>query len=655
MLRQVLLGSLLAALLLFGVGLSLAQQQPRLPGYVGSPVCAGCHKDSSNKWAKSHHALAWQLPTSSTVLGNFNNASTEHKGIKTRFTNSDGRYFVETDGADGKLQQFEVKSVAGITPLQQYLLEIEPGRLQALDLAWDTKQQRWYHLYPNQSLKGGDGLHWTGPYKNWNARCAECHATGYEKKYDAQARQYRSTQAEMGVGCEACHGPGRAHVDWASNPASYKSGNWKGLAEKGLLVAFSGGSAETEIQQCVGCHSRREPLADGNPLPGTSYHDAYRLALLRPGLYHADGSIRDEVYVYGSFLQSKMYARGVRCSDCHDAHSANLKAEGNAVCTQCHSPAGNNLFPTLRKATYDASAHHFHAPGSDGSQCKACHMIERVYMGVDPRRDHSFRIPRPDLAKRANTPDACTDCHKDKDPAWAADKIAQRFPDSTRRRPHFSTIFEEARVNPANVSDALLEIAGNIEQPGIVRATALDMLRAIASEDIAKKCAPLIVDKDPLLREAAIELQLAASPQDRISRLLPALEDSQQSVRIAAARTLLGTPVLRLPQSSNKALQKAQREWRASLLAKLDFPETHLVLGGTALVLRNPEAADKAFREAVRQDPQLVNGWRMIIRIQAALGDEAGARKAVEEARAANPDSQVIEALRKQLDLLQRP
>ena len=142
-----------------------------------------------------------------------------------------------------------------------------------------------------------------------------------------------------------------------------------------------------------------------------------------------------------------MYARGVRCSDCHDPHAAELRAEGNAVCTQCHSPAGNPEFPTLRRAAYDDPAHHFHAPGSPGAECRACHMIERTYMGIDGRRDHSFRVPRPDLAA-TGAPDACTDCHADRGAAWAAEEIARRFPDPRHRGPHFATAFAAAQWVP---------------------------------------------------------------------------------------------------------------------------------------------------------------------------------------------------------------
>ncbi|MCH8166504.1 MAG: hypothetical protein IIC03_01025 [Proteobacteria bacterium] len=397
------------------------------------------------------------------------------------------------------MRAFEVTGVAGVAPLQQYLLATGAGRLQAFDIVWDVEGERWYHLYPDQDLPPGDGLHWTGPYKNWNARCAECHATGFVKNYDAGARGYDSRQAETGVGCEACHGPGSAHVAWAKAPQGYDPAAWPGSTAKGFTIGFGAGSPETEIEQCAGCHSRREPFGDGNPLPGTAFHDAYRLALLRADLYHPDGTIKDEVYVYGSFLQSRMSANGVRCSDCHDPHTAGLKAEGSAVCAQCHSPAGNQRFPTLRLADYDDPSHHFHPKDSAGAQCVGCHMIERTYMGIDGRRDHSFRIPRPDLFLATGAPNACTDCHAERNAAWAAAQIAQRFSDSDRRGPHFSRTFAAARHDPAASAENLLGIAERDGLPGMIRASALDLLRPVADAAIAARAAPLIGDDDKKL------------------------------------------------------------------------------------------------------------------------------------------------------------
>ena len=636
----------ISGFLVLGAHPGAAQAPATVPGYVGSRTCAACHASEERAWTGSHHALAWTQPGGTTVLGDFDDAMFGHKGVTTRFFRRDGAYLVETQGADGAMRAFEVTGVAGVAPLQQYLLATGAGRLQAFDIVWDVEGERWYHLYPDQDLPPGDGLHWTGPYKNWNARCAECHATGFVKNYDAGACGYDSRQAETGVGCEACHGPGSAHVAWAKAPQGYDPAAWPGSTAKGFTIGFGAGSPETEIEQCAGCHSRREPFGDGNPLPGTAFHDAYRLALLRADLYHPDGTIKDEVYVYGSFLQSRMSANGVRCSDCHDPHTAGLKAEGSAVCAQCHSPAGNQRFPTLRLADYDDPSHHFHPKDSAGAQCVGCHMIERTYMGIDGRRDHSFRIPRPDLFLATGAPNACTDCHAERNAAWAAAQIAQRFSDSDRRGAHFSRTFAAARHDPAASAENLLGIAERDGLPGLIRASALDLLRPVADAAIAARAAPLIGDDDPLVRAAAIALQRGAPPMDRVQRLVPAFEDPARSVRIAAARAFLDAPVARLPARIAEAARNAAGEWRASLLAKTDFPETQMAIGGAALVLRTPRAAEQAFREAVRLDPQRVEAWAMIARILAATGDRDGARVALDDALAANPSSEVLQSLR---------
>ncbi len=274
-------------------------------------------------------------------------------------------------------------------------------------------------------------------------------------------------------------------------------------------------------------------------------------------------------------------------------------------------------------------------------------MIERVYMGVDGRRDHSFRIPRPDLILATGTPNACTDCHTDRNSTWAATEITQRFPKSDRRGPHFSQTFAAARRDPAASAENLLGIAGHDGLPGVIRASALDLLRAVADEAIAARTAPLIDDDDPLVRAAAIAVQRGAPPTDRVQRIVPAFEDPARSVRIAAAREFLDAPVAGLPTRIAEAARNATGEWRASLLAKADFPETHMAIGGAALVLRNPRAAENAFRETVRLDPQRVEAWAMIVRILAATGDLDGARVALDDALVANPSSEVLRSLRR--------
>jgi predicted CXXCH cytochrome family protein len=622
--------------------------------YVGSEQCSDCHQDQSALWQGSHHALAWTMPGPQTVLGDFDNAEFAHDGTLTRFRTEDGKYYVTVTEKGGTTTDYPVHSVAGVEPLQQYLLETEPGRQQSFDVAWDTEAQRWYHLYPDQDLPPGDGLHWGGPYKTWNARCAECHATGYRRNFGLQTGTYASTQAEIGVGCEACHGPASAHVTWAKD-GQVPVGSSSEVGETGFTIelALDGttndSGPDVQIEQCANCHSRRESLMGGNPIPGTPFHDAYTLATLRPGLYHPDGQIQDEVYVFGSFLQSKMYARGVGCTNCHDPHTAKLKAEGNAVCTQCHSPAGNASFPTLRQVNYDSPDHTFHPPDSDGAQCKSCHMIQRTYMGVDGRRDHSFRIPRPDLGSETGGPDACTDCHSDKTQDWAADQIKRWFPDSDQRGAHYGQVIAHGRDDPIRAAGSLLELALDETQPGIVRATALNLLDGQSNPELATVTAPLLAHSDPLIRANAAALQRGAAPELRLDRLAPLLIDPMRSVRIAAARQLLDVTPELLLRSQRAALGVAIKDWQRSLTNKLDFPEAHLVMGGMALTMRNFPAALRAFGEVVRLDPQRAEAWVMLVRLTSALEGREAARVVLRQATSKVPDNPVLLQLRAEM------
>ena len=636
----------LAALaLIFSATVATAQE---VPAYIGSAKCATCHEAQAEAWNGSDHQLAWTEPSADTVKAGFDGTAFQNDDISVAFSQDDAGYHATITESDGTTTTRDLHSVAGVEPLQQYLFETEPGKLQSFDVVWDTEEGLWYHLYPDPSLPVGDGMHWTGPYKNWNARCAECHATGFEKNYDPATRSYQSTEAEIGVGCEACHGPGEKHLEWAENRQPV---TMAGLDSLGFTMP-TGAETEAWMQQCAGCHSRREAFGDGNPLPGTPYHDAYRLAMLTPDLYFPDGQIREEVYVYGSFLQSKMYAKGVGCQNCHDPHSTKLRAEGNAVCAQCHSPAGNPDFPSLRKAEYDSPAHHFHAEGSEGAQCKNCHMVERAYMGVDERADHSFRIPRPDLAAATGAPDACTACHGDRTPDWAADQIAARYPDSPHRDPHFGTVFAQAASDPAGALPGLLGIAGDETEADLVRATALYLMAAAGDAKLADDTAKFLADDSPLLRSAAVRLQRNADPQVRVQRLLPLLSDPVRMVRMSAVPDMLGAPIAHLPAKIAETLRRAADEWQQSLSNRLDFPETHLVLGGTALTMRNLPAAAGAFRTAVTLDPQRAEAWVMLVRLEATLNGREAAEKAVADGLAAIPGQPDLEAMKAELDQL---
>ncbi len=619
------------------------REQERAPNHIGSESCADCHEEAFAAWHNSHHGWAWRAPDPRNVLGDFADTTFTHNGVTSTFEVRGRRFFVRTDGPDGKLTEYDVKYTAGVAPLQQYLVETEPGRLQQLDVAWDTERNEWFHVYPDLDLKAGNGLHWTGPYKNWNARCAECHATAFRKNYDPLRKTYASTWAEIGVGCEACHGPGEAHAAWAGDPSAFGADRWQGIDDIGLTFAFDPADPEVEIQHCAGCHSRREPIGDASPPVGTPFADSYRLAVLRDGLYHPDGQILDEVYVYGSFLQSRMYAEGVRCSDCHDSHSGERKAPGNAICTQCHSTAGNSAFPALKRAAYDGPEHHFHETGTPGAQCVNCHMPERLYMVVDGRRDHSFRVPRPDLSKEIASPNACTDCHRVRTAAWAAQQVKRWYPDGRSGAPHYGQDIARARGGTGGtVQDQLIALALDQGQSGITRATALHLTAAAPTAAGANQTAPLLADPDPLVRGAAIRIQSAVSPRVRAQRIVPRLSDEFRSVRIEAARALLDIPAARFPPEFARSARAATQEFQGSLMAKADFPEAQLAIGGTALVFRNLPAAERAFGEAAAMDPQRADAWMMVARMQVQRDalDEASAT--LERAVAANPSDGVL-------------
>jgi predicted CXXCH cytochrome family protein len=621
-------------------------QSGKISDFVTSQACVDCHEQQYAAWSGSHHSWAWREPAQGNVLGDFGGKEFEHHGIRYLFELKNGDYFITADGPNGVSKRYPLHSVAGVTPLQQYLIETETGRLQALDIAWDTEQKRWYHLYPNEDTSAGNGMHWTASYKNWNSRCAECHATDYKKNYDLSKDEYTSTQAETGVGCEACHGPGEAHLSWAANPESFESAKWAGVGLRGLIPTYLEDDPSSEVNLCAPCHSRREPLGANSPMPGDAFDDHYRLALLRDGLYFPDGQIKDEVYVLGSFLQSKMHAKGVKCTSCHDAHSYELKLKGNALCTQCHNEQGNALFPSLKKEIYDTSEHHFHKIGSEGGECKRCHMPKRYYMVIDGRKDHSFRVPRPDLSAKLATPEPCTGCHEDKSAAWAAREIKKHFPSSLRySKTHFAEYLVLAGLSGnASPIERLISMATAEDVPAIVRASVIDRMVNSEAQVDQRRLNSLTNDSDPWVRMASIGLMRKLPVQMRVNYIAPLLEDSARSVRIEAAKALVSVPLSMVPEGSRAAMGRTTKELQKSLYDKSDFPEIQLVNGGIALTLRNFPAALQAFQRAVSMDPQLIEAWLMIARIEEALGNSEKAIAILSEAVTNNPDNQALKS-----------
>jgi Flp pilus assembly protein TadD len=608
-----------------------AEAQMKAPAeFAGAEACAGCHAPEAERWKNSHHAKAMQEATPTNVLGDFANATLTHQGVTTTFSHDGEKFKVRTEGPNDTPQDYEIAHTFGVYPLQQYLIAFPSGRYQALGIAWDSRPreqggQRWFHLYPDQILRAGDSLHWTGRDQTWNYQCASCHSTNLQKNYDLSANTYATSWTDVDVACEACHGPGSRHVAWAEARAAESSrpsqvepnprpetsriglttrlepanhDQWRMNPETGIAQRIEPLNSQ-ELDVCAGCHSRRKVIAK-DPPAGAAFLDAYLPALLEPGLYHVDGQIDGEAFEYGSFVQSRMHHAGVTCSDCHEPHSLALREQGNGLCAQCHLPA-----------KFDAGEHHHHQPGSAGAQCINCHMASKTYMVVDDRRDHSFRVPRPDLSISLGVPNACTKCHADHPADWAAQRITDWFPNGRQTRPHFGTALYAGRTGDAGAEHLLNALIVDQGQPAIARASALPLLAPVASPASEAAIRMAIADSSPLVRAAVPRALPAALTTAMVQAVAPLLGDPVRAVRIETARILAGVDQRWMTPEQQSIFAAAYLELFDAEMIDADRPEAHLNLGLLETRLRHPLEAENQYRTALRLDqnftPALVN------------------------------------------------
>jgi tetratricopeptide (TPR) repeat protein len=587
--------------------------------YVGLKGCVSCHEKEVKLWRGSHHDLAMQEATDQTVVADFNNTTFTHFGVTSTFYRKGGRFFVRTDGPDGFLHDYPIAYTFGIDPLQQFLIAFPGGRYQALNVCWDTRPkekggQRWFHLYPNDPVPSDDILHWTGPYQNWNHMCAECHSTDVKKNYTEATDTYATSFSEISVSCEACHGPGSLHVAWAEERKKGRSGDQ--FPNMGLVIGFreptpvpwvfdpSTGIARrntprlsrTEIEMCGRCHARRGALT-GDYAYGRLLMDTHRPVLLESGLYEDDGQILDEVYEYQSFLQSKMYAAGVTCGDCHNAHS--LKpASGNVVCARCH-----------QTTKYDTSRHHFHKPGTAGSGCRDCHMVTKNYMVVHARHDHSFRIPRPDLTKKIDTRNACSGCHADHPLQWSIDAALKWWGPKKPAEPHYGEALHLGNRGLPGAAKALLSLVDDGTKSGIVRGTAVALLAGSSDPGLEAALTRALQSTDPWIRFGAVQGARRVPDATRIRLVAPLLADAVRLVRVEAGRALATVPPSLFMPDQLEARDKAVEEWRQSQLVDADRAEAHLNLGALHAELGQLQEAEREYDTAIRLSPRFPGAY----------------------------------------------
>jgi predicted CXXCH cytochrome family protein len=583
-----------------------AKLQPA--SFVDEQQCAGCHSAQVKDWQGSHHQLAMQVASEQSVLGDFNAAIFKGETDSTRFFRKDGAFWVNTLDGTGQAKDFKVAYAFGIAPLQQYLLETEGGRLQALGVAWDTEKNRWFHIYPGQGVNFKDPLHWSKPGQNANFMCVECHTTGFKRNFSTETNSFNSQWNSLGVGCQACHGPASNHLQWTAKKDS--------SLNQGFDINLSRANNLTQVDTCARCHARRAPLGDDQK-PGKPFMDAYLPSALTRELYELDGKIKGEVFEHGAFVQSKMFAKGVSCSNCHDPHSNELRAPGNGVCLQCHNPAGKTATPGvdgagLQAKNYDSPEHHHHQAGQPGSQCIDCHMPGKLFMGNDLRHDHSFSLPNPALATSIGMPDACLGCHLKMPEQTLTDKFKDWYGEAQHPTHDYARSLWRIRSAQPGAAAALFAQLESTRLASIRRATLVAELPAYPSQRALESSSKALRDPAPQVREAAVNVIAAQLPANqRLDLLGPLLRDPILAVRIASARALLG-----YGQQAGRyqgAFDKAIAEYERVQLSLQERAEANLNLAMLYQASGNTTQVEHYLRIALQRDPDFLPAFITLV------------------------------------------
>lgn len=587
-------------------------------GYIGDQRCQSCHKKEFALWKTSDHFKAMEVASDSTVLGDFNNASYSADGVTSTFFRKGRDFYINTQGPDGLNHDYKILYTFGYYPLQQYLVAFPGGRMQVPRVSWDVKKKKWFHQYAGQNIHSSDWLHWTGAAQTWNTMCAACHSTNLQKKYNIEQDNYQTTWSSINVSCESCHGPGRSHVEFIGSE-DYK----KGIKIPGSYIN-SVNTQTAQLSTCAPCHSLKSEIGSDLKASGELLDD-YIPTIPDTAHYYADGQVRDENYIYASFLQSKMSRRGVKCSNCHNPHTGKILFSSNQLCLQCHNK------------TYDSPAHHFHAVNTEGAECKSCHMPGRTYMGNDLRHDHSLRVPRPDLTVKYGVPNACNSCHTNKSPEWAMNSVKKNY--GSQRKYHFSDDLVPGSKLDAASEVHLLRLVSDTATPSIIRATALSYLGSVFTESSAMALKRALLDSDALTRYHALRSLSNFPPQQWLPVAGSLLSDPVRAVRIAAADLFTAIPQEQIPESYRAAFNPAREELRNYLHYQADFADGNVMIGDHYLRLNDFQNAEKFYLRALKKD-SLLNYARLNLSVAySASGNNAEALKVLKTAAAGSPDN----------------
>jgi len=562
---------------------------------VGSQKCQICHKKEFDAYLSSDHSHAMDTASSKTVLGDFNNSFFIYYGDTSFFYIKGDRYFVNTKDSTGVKKEFPVSFTFGWKPLQQYLVKFDDGRMQALPFCWDTRPkekggQRWFHIYGKEKIAPDDELFWMGYNQNWNYMCADCHTTNFSKNFNADENTFHSTWSESKVSCESCHGPASGHLQWTENkndntafkgfPISLaaRSTKWTMDNSKGTMVPEQILFNDTLVETCARCHARATRFTDEYH-HGESFLQSHLPANVNTDNYYIDGQIKNEDYEYGSFLQSKMYANGVTCINCHDPHSMQLKADGNHLCTSCHSPE-----------KFDVTAHTHHSDNSTGAQCANCHMPQTAYMTIDNRRDHSIRIPRPDLSLVSGSPNACNKCHTDKSVNWAAENFTSWYAKKLPEEKNYAELLYKISKFTSESESSLYDLLVSKKYPAIIKAAAVERFNIFSSNRITDQVLLLSSNNNVNVRLNALRAIGNLAPERVVPLIGAMLQDSIKAIRLEAV-FILSPYKSQLGDDAKPKFEAALKEYLAAQESLSHRPEGFLNRG---IILAQTGSVDEA-------------------------------------------------------------
>lgn len=535
-----------------------------------------------------------------SVLGDFGQAQISLHGSPYKLRTSKGEYFVTLPAEKGtEAHEVRVDYTLGSRRIQHYLTKLDDGRIVVLAPSWDVLRKEWFHNMDIVDPEESSEQH----VQVWNKNCYSCHVSREQKNFDTAHSKYDTRWQDFGTNCERCHGSGADHAKARAS----------GTANPPAMVVPTQLAPTRATMVCAQCHSAREFVAEGFQ-PGANYFDFF-LPILEYGqkmgndpAYWPDGRTRRFSNDAMGLWQSECFLKGgATCLNCHtDVHdpqiekNAALKPSANAICTSCHAEIGRNV-----------AQHSRHAEGSAGAACVDCHMPRTVFSVKAEIRDHSISIPVPENTTAHGIPNACNQCHQDRDAKWATAKMDEWYGMASRAKlKNRADAFTAARAGDAASIDPLLTILRNTAQGPIARANAVGHLGRFPEDArVVDALREALADPEAIVRAVAAQRMPSRDMSPAVvAALTKALEDPVRSVRVGAVLSLVDGG--RAP--AGPALERAKKEYLDRADIHIDDPATQFNAGIFSLLLNDREAAMRALKAVPRGDSKYSEAQRII-------------------------------------------